>query len=160
MIGDQITFWYIGQPVDEARIVDDDGIRYTEEELRSGVPIDLNPPQGHPVPKPVWSQKLGIRDGDKLHLAPFSKNVVFSIPSSVRTLRQLLQFINNKLNGKIQVHYRKEAWKRIQDFGDQRELRLKFADNTLVWFDLLGDDCAWAGNLHSMNGVWTYNVDS
>ncbi len=74
--------------------------------------------------------------------------------------KQMLQFITKKLNSKIQARYLPFANYRIGQFAaGVPSLKLALQNNTLVWFDLLGDD-AWVGNLHSENGVWTYNVDS
>ncbi len=166
MQGNEITFWYIGSPLSEARMIDcKNETPYTDEELKNGIIIKLNDfDEGYPITTKIWNQKLKIKQGDFLHLEPFEKEILFKIPLHVHTLKQILKFINKKINGKIQTKYKHFAQKHIKSFLDQsdrRELRKKFQQNTLTWFDLLGDYCAWGGGLkRSANGIWTYIVNS
>lgn len=64
---------------------------------------------GIPVSKTIWSQNLNVQPGDKLHLAPFSKSVLYPIPKKVKTLKQMLRLINFHLNNRIDKQYKKIA---------------------------------------------------
>ena len=134
--------WYIGQDLEDATIVNDQD----EEEK---------------VPSKIWDQPLNIKKGDFLHLAPFDNEVLFKIPIGIKNLIGLMEFIMEKLNSKIQTKYKKIALKRIGTFFDGvDELKLQLQKNELTWFDILGDDCAWAGNVsRSKDGIWNYKVD-
>jgi hypothetical protein len=170
MQGNEISHWYIGDDLKNARIVDCDAQRpYQVQQMGNGVTmidwthVDLNEiDEGHPVSSKIWSQKLNIHHGDLLHLAPFPKKVLFLIPKNVHTLKQLLQFINLKLNSPIDKQYKKIAEKWMSRFYiDMTDDFKKLEKNELTWFEILGDYCAWGGGLkRSKSGIWTYIVNS
>ncbi len=170
MSGNEITHWYIGEALENARIVPCNTKQpYTVQEFGNGSwMIDManvnvhEIDEGHPVSNKVWLQKLNVQLGDLLHLAPFSTHVLIPIPYNVSTLKHMLQFISWNLNQPIQKHHKKIAKIWIKGFFDDmsRELQ-KLKQNKLTWFEILGDYCAWGGGLHrSSKGIWTYIVNS
>ncbi len=141
MIGNDIT-WYIGEPLIEATMIN----KKTNEE--------------HKVPLSIWNQNLKIKESDSLHLAPFP--IEFPIPKNTRTLKQVFEFIRLLMQSKVDNY--SIAIQRLDGFLIEhlkRELFIKLKQGNLTWFEILGDECSWGGNLHrTKQGVWTYNVDS
>ena len=170
MQGSEITHWYIGDALQNARIVDCDAKQpYKVQVLRNGVSmIDMTNvklseiDEGYPVPSCVWSQKVNVQPGDYLHLAPFSSKVLIPIPSYIHTLKHFLQFINWNLNHPIQKKHKKTAEKWIKGFFEDMSHELqRLEKNELTWLEIVGDYCAWGGGLkRSKKGIWTYIVNS
>ncbi len=141
MYGNEIT-WYIGSPLNEAVIIIDNDQPYTRKELQHGVKIDLLEPETKPVLDIIWNQRLKINKGDKLHLAPFDDKVLYTIPTKVKTLYDMMYFINKKLNEVIPKKYQLNAIGCINGFlnpVDRMKYLEKLENNTLKWIDINGD---------------------
>ncbi len=135
--------WYIGDSLKNARF-----ITPNDREIA--------------VPSHIWDIELHAKSGDTIELIPF-KNLIVAFPSDVRTFKDFLKFFNFCLHSTIHPES-KLAKKRIAGFLSNKQvasLARKLQNGKLTWYDIIGDECAWAGNLkRSKQGKWTYNVDS
>ena len=136
--------WYIGSDLSEAKIT----VNNKDKPIK--------------VPNKIWDQEMTIQKGDKLQFAPFN-DVYLSLPEELQTFKQFLQFLNENYHSVISSSS-KIAQKKIGSFYDEdfkKELTKKLKTNKLKWIDIIGDECAWAGNLkRSKKGIWSFNVDS